>query len=1010
MPETESERLVSDDEPLLAAIKEFHERSDRGEEVDRDVFVTSHAQVRAGLKEYFRDLSLVEELAGPISATDTSVGGATVNSALALSSNEAPEDAAEASSPTATGPASDDSGTLAGDFPGYSPTEQATGIIPERFGRYRILKELGRGAMGAVYLAEDEQLQRKVALKVPKFPDGMNSELLERFYREARAAGNLRHPGICPVYDVGEINGQHFITMAYIEGQPLRRLTESGRPQDQAQAARIVQKIAQAMAVAHRQRVIHRDLKPANIMLDAEDQPVVMDFGLARRSADQDTRLTQSGMVIGSPAYMSPEQLDGDNDRVGPAADIYSLGVILYELLTGGLPYHGSLMSIVRQISMDPPRPIVELRGDIDPALEDLCLRMLAKRAKDRPESMAQVDQELSDWLAGRTLQGHEKETTRLPPDEADGSRERAASDGKRSSPGNRRMLIAGGLGAAVLTAAVVFLITIGGKYDVKITVEDPAIALKVDGDDVLIDGVGSQIRLSAGPHTLKMERDGLEAELEEFTVKKDGANAVHVAVNDGRFAVLRDGMKPPVHAAGNEPSANVWENIAAVRNDAATPAPPWTGEREFVLAFDGDGVVEVDSLHVDRTKPFTLEAAFTWRHAGETTHIAQFAGHLIQGRTDAVIDVWSESKVRFRLGQDIGVELGGVPQRPERVHLAAVYTGNELLGFRDGKLVDRSDTDRFKPEPVKTVFILGKNLVGPYEMFRLSSTARYEKEFEPSFRFSPDEHTVALYHFDEGQGDVLHDSSGNNHHGKIVGAKWVKAGGAPASDEASTASVQRKSLETSLYFARADDEVEIPTLKDDTDALTIELWLQRDSDYLLRGHSQIVSFDIHNGIMTNPQASLDFSMSGTRGTEGLGTAEKHKNGVDQPVHLAGVRDPAKQEIRFYVDGKLVGTKKGRIERGTGNLKICGNAYQWAPPDGGVIPFFHGWIDELSISKSVRYESEFTPQRHFTRGGETAALYHFDEGQSDVLHDSSGNDHHGIITGAKWVTIEQQHK
>lgn len=612
MPETEPERFTSADEPLLAAIKEFHQRSDSGEDVDRDFFVTSHAEVREGLEAYFHDLSLVEELAGPISSTDTSVGAATVNSGVESPSNSDAKSASPAEDKPEHEPAIDDSVTVAGDYSGFSGTQQASGILPEQFGRYRILKELGRGAMGAVYLAEDEQLQRRVALKVPKFPDGMNSELLERFYREARSAGNLRHPGICPVYDVGEIDGQHFITMAYIEGRPLRRLSESGRPHDQDQAALIVQKIAQAMAVAHRQSVIHRDLKPANIMLDADDQPVVMDFGLARRSVDQDTRLTQSGMVIGSPAYMSPEQLDGDNDRVGPAADIYSLGVILYELLTGGLPYHGSLMSIVRQISMEPPRPIVELRGDIDPALEDLCLRMLAKRARDRPKSMAQVNQELSDWLAGQSGSGHEKATTRLPPDELTGRRDRAASDGERSSTGNPKLVIAGGLGAAVLLAAIVFLITFGGKYDVKITVEDPAISLKVDGGDVIIDGVGSQIRLSAGPHQLRMERDGLEAELQEFTVKKDGANAVHVAVVAGQLVIADPHKKPALPAPSSEPKPDVSPVDAVARNKS-------------FLQFNKLGdYVKIDGVDLAGLDAFTHELIISGRPAGPNVSIPE--------------------------------------------------------------------------------------------------------------------------------------------------------------------------------------------------------------------------------------------------------------------------------------------------------------------------------------------------------------------------------------------------
>jgi len=351
--------------------------------------------------------------------------------------------------------------------------------------------------------------------------------------------------------------------MAYIEGRPLRDFSKSSKRQTGKQTARVIRKIALAMAEAHEHDVIHRDLKPANVMIDKKNEPVVMDFGLARRTADMEEKLTHTGTVIGTPAYMSPEQVDGDNANVGPPADIYSLGVMFYELLTGELPFQGSLMSILKQISMKDPRPPVELHGDIDPFLQDLCLKMLAKEASDRPASMADVAKSLSDWLQGLHSPTDESgmlETSRVPgqrkrkkkaeqveatepitvpgeprfdpapeefavsdPDE--GLSETQPRAQKPAPPKNRSLLITAGLGGIALLAGVVFFLTLGGKYDVKITVDDPSITLNVDGDDVIIDGVGSEIRLSAGAHTLRMERDGLEAELKEFTVRKDGKN-----------------------------------------------------------------------------------------------------------------------------------------------------------------------------------------------------------------------------------------------------------------------------------------------------------------------------------------------------------------------------------------------------------------------------------------------------------------------------------------------------
>lgn len=151
----------------------------------------------------------------------------------------------------------------------------------ERFGRYELLKELGRGGMGAVYLAHDEMLDRKVALKVPTFRESVREEMLTRFYREARAAAALRDPGICPVYDVGEIDGQAFIAMAFIEGRPLRDYTKSKKPQEVKKTVRVIRKLAQAMSEAHEAGIVHRDLKSANIMMEKGRRPVIMDFGLA---------------------------------------------------------------------------------------------------------------------------------------------------------------------------------------------------------------------------------------------------------------------------------------------------------------------------------------------------------------------------------------------------------------------------------------------------------------------------------------------------------------------------------------------------------------------------------------------------------------------------------------------------------------------------------------------------------------------------------------------------------
>ncbi len=214
--------------------------------------------------------------------------------------------------------------------PPPSGPRPAPAELAGQFGRYRIDRLLGRGGMGSVYLAHDTQLDRPVALKVPHFTPEDGPEILERFYREARAAATLAHPNICPVYDVGEVGGVPYLTMAYVEGKPLAAFLKDGKPVLAAQAAAVVRKLALALQEAHARGVLHRDLKPANVMINARKEPVIMDFGLARRVNKEEVRLTRKGAVLGTPAYMSPEQVGGDPDAVGPRSDVYSLGVILY--------------------------------------------------------------------------------------------------------------------------------------------------------------------------------------------------------------------------------------------------------------------------------------------------------------------------------------------------------------------------------------------------------------------------------------------------------------------------------------------------------------------------------------------------------------------------------------------------------------------------------------------------------------------------------------------------------
>ncbi len=271
--------------------------------------------------------------------------------------------------------------------------------LPVEFGRYRVLEQLGAGAMGKVYLAHDTRLDRQVALKTPSFRGPQNATLVARFEREARAAAKLQHRNICQVFDVGEINGRHFISMAYIEGRCLSDYISSMKSSNKRASTILIVRLATALGEAHDQNVVHRDLKPGNIMVDQKREPIVMDFGLALQT-DTTSRMTHEGTLLGSPAYMSPEQIQGNQDLVGPTTDIYALGVIFYELLTGQLPFQGSsIAELAYKITSTDAPPVDRIRADVAPELAAIVDKMMAKDISQRFQSMAEVAQALRSYL-----------------------------------------------------------------------------------------------------------------------------------------------------------------------------------------------------------------------------------------------------------------------------------------------------------------------------------------------------------------------------------------------------------------------------------------------------------------------------------------------------------------------------------------------------------------------------------------------------------------------------------
>ncbi len=354
MPEP-NEPTVGD--PLDAVIAEYVQQVEAGQIPDREALLARHPELAERLRAFFADFDRLDREAAE----------------LRLSAD-----------PNRTT-----------DVPGPA------GELPRvrYFGDYELLEVIARGGMGVVYKARQMSLNRVVALKMVLRVELATARDVARFRAEAEAAANLDHPHVVPIYEVGEHNGQQYYAMRYVEGMSLAR-----RPRSEAHnEARLLAAVAGAVHHAHRRGVLHRDIKPSNILVDTVGAPLVADFGLAKR-VDADHSLTESGVIVGTPRYMAPEQAAGRKDLT-MAVDVYSLGVVLYERLTGQTPFTGeAVLELLRQArEAEPPRPSSICPG-LDQDLETICLKCLEKDPSKRYASAEALQDDLERWLRGEPI------------------------------------------------------------------------------------------------------------------------------------------------------------------------------------------------------------------------------------------------------------------------------------------------------------------------------------------------------------------------------------------------------------------------------------------------------------------------------------------------------------------------------------------------------------------------------------------------------------------------------
>ncbi len=673
-------------------------------------------------------------------------------------------------------------------------------------GNYLILDKIGAGGMGDVYLAEHRRMERQVALKTLPAAMTRDTQSMLRFHREVKAAAKLTHPNIVAAYDADEANGVHYFVMEYVEGIDLSAVVKKQGVLEVDVAVDYILQAAKGLEFAHNKGVIHRDIKPANLLLDNDGCVKILDMGLARIEDEAHeipaTQLTQDGSVMGTVDYMAPEQAK-DTHTADARSDIYSLGCSLYYLLTGESVYRGSTM--VNRIMAHQNDPIPSLTGKhilISQDVDAVFQKMVAKKPEDRFQSMSEVivaidnciqmkssstvatepsDPELHKFLQSQRMASSPTVVMSADAMKAEkpltDTQNESLTSGflnhtlggtsyqplakRKQSIGKRGGIIAGlVLASLVLIAGIVFKIdTPAGT--IILEVDQPELAgavVSVDEQQKITIKTGKgtepiEVVADEKTHTLQVTKGGFETFTKQFTVKAGGKETIKVR------------LEPLAVAEKKMPSAG-------------TPA-----KSHSALRFQNDSDRVVLPLKHETAGDLTVEAWVTidensnrpLRFIANGSSLTSFG--IGYSKAEGKEKEWSTSvsnNGQFQVLQtDSKVEFG------KRTNIAVTYKGNVaqiyVNGHKQGEMnftgsnihTDEFITigNRYKGPPIK----------GSIDEVRFSNIARYSEDFTPTDHFENDKNTLALYHFDEGTGDVLKDASGNGHDGKIVGAKWIK-------------------------------------------------------------------------------------------------------------------------------------------------------------------------------------------------------------------------------------------
>ena len=850
-------------------------------------------------------------------------------------------------------------------------------------GNYVLLDKLGEGGMGMVLKAWHRRMERIVALKVIAPKVVKEPSALKRFQREVIAAAKLTHPNIVAAHDADEAKGTHFLVMEYVEGSDLSSWVKEHGPLPVEQAVSCIVQAARGLAFAHDQGVVHRDIKPHNLLMDHSGTVKILDMGLARieggfGGSAEHADLTRSGAMMGTVDYMSPEQAM-DSKHADARSDIYSLGCTLFYLVTGHVAFEADtvMKRLTAHQSAPPPALDQEVQSvysgtssgaqgssatrlpSVLPAhlvaLNAVFQRMVAKKPEDRQQSMLQVVAEL----------------------------DRCAMSGSAT-------------------------VSVASGSNPVAKPSTPANVSNRDADTI-IDSSSDSKTNGLSDATVVLDSSVVKNPTTGATTSSIKSRKM-ILISVVTVALLLVIAWAMSGKSGKPPAENDKEVAQVEKTSSGRPvASSSEHSTDHALEFDGDDLVSMESVPEYSTESMTLEAFVRVDSIPQDGFIYSLGGN---GGLQVMANGgrWWFAMVGHQGGWFSLPSSEPIPLQ-RRVHLAGVCDKSEFRLYVDGKLIGQpKSTIGSKFKPPGGAALIGLNLCGTIDEVRVSKTARYSAAFTPAARHESDADTLALYHFDEGQGDRLVDSSGNNHHGKIVGAKWVKADssaiapalanaavGAPATTASATP--QPSALDAALKFDGLQSHVQTPLVHGGNTPLTIEFTLlpgPRQNAVISDSEAMGMGIDILN----NSISFLAFRRVNDKADYVRITAPRSL-AADRAYRIATVYDNG--TLWLFVDGKLEASADLKGEYLPSNLPF----YLGASPEGEGIDYpYTGTLDEVRFSKVARYKTDYSPVARLTTDTDTLALYHFDEGTGEVLKDSSGSDHHGKIVGAKWVKAD----